>query len=322
MSELVQTPELGAPAPIYNIEMQTAIAIAGAWPPRDVEGPAESWMAMLHNLAFMYPPFGAPACAGQLMSLAQYTALFSLLGTTFGGDGKSTFALPDLRGKMAVGGDVKGQEESFQLVCNALIAATPPGGRAAYPMVGTIAMFGGNYAPQGWMVADGTLLPIAHNVPLFEVIGTTYGGDGASTFALPNLTAGMDPHDPYAPGSAPVGAGTPPGRPPVVLGQKIPPDPRVGVAGLGLNYLICLNGLYPSSGGNGGFPPSDAVVGEVVAYAGATAPVGWGVCDGSLMGINDNEALFSLIGTTYGGDGQTNFALPDLRGRMVMGAEK
>ena len=321
MSELIQTPELSAPPPVSAVTMQSAIAIDGAYPPRGVEGPAESWMAMVHALAFTFPPFGAPSCAGQLMPLAQYTPLFSLLGTMFGGDGKSTFALPDLRNRIASGGGMNGDEQGSQLVFKALIAVTPPAGQATYPMLGTVALFGGNFAPPGWALADGTLLPIVENVPLFEAIGTTFGGDGVSTFALPNLVSGETP-DPFAPGSAPVGAGTPPGRPPVALGQKIPPDPKTGVAGLGLDYLICLNGIYPSQNGNGGFPPSDAVLGEMVAYAGLSVPAGWAQCDGTLLSIDENQPLFSLIGTTYGGDGATTFALPDLRGRMMMGADK
>lgn len=321
MSELIQTPELAAPPPVYPVTMQSAIAITGPYPPRGVDGPAESWMAMLHTLAFTFAPFGAPACAGQLLPLSQNTALFSLLGTSFGGNGTTTFALPDLRNRIASGGQINGEEQDSQLVCKALIAVTAPPGPRAYPMLGTVAMFGGNFAPEGWAVADGRLLAIAENVALFEAIGTTFGGDGVSTFALPNLVSGYTP-DPNAPGSAPVGAGTPPGRPPVALGQKIPPDPKSGVAGLGLNYLISLGGLYPSRDGNGGFPPTDAVIGEVVAYAGLSVPSGWAQCDGSLLDINENQALFSLLGTTYGGDGSTNFALPDLRGRMVMGADK
>jgi microcystin-dependent protein len=53
-------------------------------------------------------------------------------------------------------------------------------------------------------------------------------------------------------------------------------------------------------------------------FGGNFAPQGWAFCDGSIVGIFDNEVLFQLIGTTYGGDGQTTFALPDLRGRMPM----
>jgi microcystin-dependent protein len=56
-------------------------------------------------------------------------------------------------------------------------------------------------------------------------------------------------------------------------------------------------------------------IGEIRMFAGSFAPVGWAFCDGQLQPISENDALFTLIGTTYGGDGQETFALPDLRGR-------
>lgn len=63
---------------------------------------------------------------------------------------------------------------------------------------------------------------------------------------------------------------------------------------------------------------SEPYVGEIRMFGGNFAPVGWAFCDGSLMPISDYETLFNLIGTTYGGDGQSTFALPDLRGRMPL----
>ena len=57
-------------------------------------------------------------------------------------------------------------------------------------------------------------------------------------------------------------------------------------------------------------------VGEIRMFAGNFAPAGWVFCDGQLLPISENETLFNLIGTTYGGDGQATFALPDLRGRL------
>jgi len=62
----------------------------------------------------------------------------------------------------------------------------------------------------------------------------------------------------------------------------------------------------------------DPYIGEVRMFGGSFAPVGWAMCDGSLLSIANNEALFSLLGTTYGGDGQTTFGLPDLRGRVPL----
>jgi microcystin-dependent protein len=57
-------------------------------------------------------------------------------------------------------------------------------------------------------------------------------------------------------------------------------------------------------------------VGEIRIFAGNFAPAGWMFCDGSIQSIAENETLFNLIGTTYGGDGQSTFALPDMRGRL------
>ncbi len=77
------------------------------------------------------------------------------------------------------------------------------------PYIGEIKMFAGNFAPRGWALCDGQLLPIAQNEALFSILGTTYGGDGRTTFGLPDLR-----------GRAPVHAGSGPGLTPRNLGQK------------------------------------------------------------------------------------------------------
>jgi microcystin-dependent protein len=77
------------------------------------------------------------------------------------------------------------------------------------PYLGEIRMFGGNFAPQGWALCQGQLLPINQNEALFTLVGTTYGGDGVTTFGLPNLQSRIPVHN---------GTGT--GLPPVVLGQQ------------------------------------------------------------------------------------------------------
>ncbi|NCT82797.1 MAG: phage tail protein [Comamonadaceae bacterium] len=65
---------------------------------------------------------------------------------------------------------------------------------------------------------------------------------------------------------------------------------------------------------------SDPFVGEIRLFAGNFAPVGWALCQGQLLPIAENDVLFTLIGTTYGGDGQSTFALPNLAGRIAMHA--
>src|SRR3954468_21133588 len=61
---------------------------------------------------------------------------------------------------------------------------------------------------------------------------------------------------------------------------------------------------------------ADPYIGEIRMFGGNFAPAGWAFCSGQLIPISENDTLFNLIGTTYGGDGQSTFALPDLRGRV------
>jgi microcystin-dependent protein len=64
---------------------------------------------------------------------------------------------------------------------------------------------------------------------------------------------------------------------------------------------------------------TEPFISEIDLFSFNFAPAGWAACNGQLLPINQNQALFSLLGTTYGGDGRTTFALPDLRGRVPMG---
>lgn len=78
------------------------------------------------------------------------------------------------------------------------------------PFLGTVCSFGFNFCPRGYMPADGSLLPIAQNTALFSLLGTTYGGDGRTTFALPDLR-----------GRSALGVGTGLGLSPVNLGEQV-----------------------------------------------------------------------------------------------------
>lgn len=77
------------------------------------------------------------------------------------------------------------------------------------PTLGEISMFGANWAPRGWALCQGQLLPINQNQALFSIIGTIYGGDGRTTFGLPDFR-----------GRSPRGQGTGPGFAPVMIGQR------------------------------------------------------------------------------------------------------
>ncbi|OKO84534.1 tail protein [Bradyrhizobium sp. NAS80.1] len=66
--------------------------------------------------------------------------------------------------------------------------------------------------------------------------------------------------------------------------------------------------------------PYQPILGQIMPFAGAVIPRGWAPCNGALLAIQTNQALFSLIGTYYGGDGVRTFGLPDLRGRAILGS--
>src|SRR5580692_9149972 len=80
---------------------------------------------------------------------------------------------------------------------------------ASQPYLGAIFMFAGNFAPRGFQLCAGQVLAISQNTALFSILGTTYGGNGTTTFALPDLR-----------GRAPIGQGSAPGLTPVALGQQ------------------------------------------------------------------------------------------------------
>ncbi len=135
------------------------------------------------------------------------------------------------------------------------------------PLIGEVKMFAGNFAPRGWAFCDGQILAISQHTALFSLLGTTYGGDGRTTFALPDLR-----------GRVPVHAGTGPGLTPKSLGQKggseriavdkasLPSKPSKKLTNATsvvasssdakevsimqpyttVNYIIALNGIYPS----------------------------------------------------------------------------
>lgn len=279
------------------------VATNGPFPPRQGAGSGSPsfTLGMIQTFAGLYEAFGAPGASGQPVFIQTNTPLFAIYGTSFGGNGTTTFDLPDLHGRVAVGGGYPGQTGPGSLSMTWIIAASPGGPGSLLPFAGTIIAFGGTFAPDGWLVADGSMLQIEEYPQLFGAIGNTFGGDGESTFALPDLS-----------GAAPVGLG-----PAVALGQAVPGD----IPGLGLNYLIATAGIYPSKGGgvSGDFPADQPFIGQVVTYAGSQIPKGWVPCNGKQLAVGFYEALSKVIGNAYGGDGVSSFGVPDLAGRMIRG---
>lgn len=135
---------------------------------------------------------------------------------------------------------------------------------SSYPMLGEIAAFGFNFAPRGWAQCNGQLLPITQNEALFSLLGTTYGGDGRTTFALPDLRGRTAIHEGNGPGltgrrmgarfgqertqitTSKVNAGSAVGRGDVLVISNILDQINIMQPSLTINYCIALDGTYPS----------------------------------------------------------------------------
>lgn len=321
----------------------------GIFPSRDSGGNATGDMlGFVYDFAGNFAPGKTIIAQGQLLSLSQNTALFSLLGNNYGGNGTNNFALPNLAGRAIIGTDsgIQPGQTTGSATVTLTAAQLPPvpqpfnnvqpslplttliatggyypsqgGGSGTSSFIGQIANFAGSFAPNGWAVANGQLLSIEQNVVLFSIIGTAYGGDGVNTFALPNLV------NTTAIGASPsMSVGTTIGQASTTLTQaQVNGTSPVSnyQPSLAVNYLIATNGIFPSQGVGTGFDQSTPTLGEITAFAGAFAPSGWMFANGQLLSIAQNQALFSLLGTAYGGDGRTTFALPDLRGRTLLGS--
>jgi microcystin-dependent protein len=346
------------------------IARGGVYPPRpappegSLSAPPPDELASYYSLGMIrmfagnFDPGNDLTCSGQLLSIASNTALFSLLGTTYGGDGMTTFALPDLRGRVAVGEgqgpglfhrqlgeqygvgqlpltqsnlppssggvsqDLTNEQPALATTWMIRVEGTFQGGTDSVA-IGSLAQFAGNFAPTGHLPCDGRLLSIAEHEVLFILIGTTFGGDGQETFALPDLR-----------GRSIIGTGgglvvgETVGSSWLNLNGNVMPTDMGGsggaldnrAPGLALNYLIATTGIFPSQ--DSGSAPDDAhYLGEIIVYAGGAIPNGYMRCEGQLLSIAQNSALFALLGTQYGGNGVTNFALPDFRGRVAVGSD-
>ena len=228
--------------------------------------------------AFNFPPQNWAPCTGQLLPLSQNFPLFSLIRNQFGGDGVSTFALPDYT-KLAPQG---------MQYCIALQGVQPkdaprPGN------LGEIALL--PYAtPSTWINCNGQSLQGAQYQSLFQFIGTTFGGS-RTFFRVPNLTM-LPPPFPSPPA-------------PITQGQSGATTGKVNRPPGPTQSLYCLS--------NGGANvPATPFLCEVRLLPTWSTPAGWSACKGQLLPLNINQAMFSLLGINFGGDGRTNFALPNL----------
>lgn len=256
-----------------------------------------------------------------------------LVGIVLAGIAVSTMTRAVDTGTTGTGEPVPTMQPSTVVQCLLANQGAYPGeggGSAAggIPMLAEIRLFGGSFVPAGFYPADGRVMAISQNTALFSILFTNYGGNGVSTFGLPDLR-----------GRAIAGRGARPGLTTHALGEmfglesvtvgltELPPHLHsgpgfsTGLTGGGfplytwqpsltLHPIISTVELFNGSG----YLP------EIRLFAGASQPGGWQSCDGRLLPVDTYPELFQAIGTTFGGDGIVEFALPDLRAEVPIGA--
>lgn len=145
----------------------------------------------------------------------------------------------------------------------------------AEPFLGEIRMFGFRFAPLGWALCDGSLLPVQQNAPLFSLIGTTYGGDGLRTFALPDLRGRAPIHFGQGAGLSQYNLGESGGQESVALTQAQLPahnHPANGSTSGG-DKLVPDNGVWSADASGGSAPYTDEPP-NVTLAPGAIGPAG------------------------------------------------
>lgn len=143
------------------------------------------------------------------------------------------------------------------------------------PFVGEIRMFGGNFAPNGWLFCDGSVLPISENEVLFQLIGTTYGGDGQNTFALPDLRGRVPLHSGAGPGLSNRALAESGGSETVTLSAGQMPTHRhalnasttTAVASAGPSGVLAASAATQFYGG--GIPSADMAAGAITQQGGS-----------------------------------------------------
>jgi microcystin-dependent protein len=242
-----------------------------------------SYLGQIKIFAFSYAPQGWAFCQGQPLAISQNTALFTLLGNVYGGNGTTNFALPNLQGIPVGAGQAPGGS-NYQLGESggeAGVTLAPqqlPSHNHAFNTEGdqaNSATPAGNQPAWSWkQAANDTVIGIYAEPPTPT---TALASNAIATSGSGRPHNNLQPH-------------------------------------VTLNFSIATAGVWPHGPPP---PPSPPFIGELAICAG-NPPAGWTLCEGQLMQIAQNQQLFSLLGATYGGDATRTFALPDLRGRVPL----
>jgi microcystin-dependent protein len=207
-------------------------------------------------MAFNFVPQGWAKCDGSLVDISSNNALFSLIRNTYGGDGVSTFRLPNLKSPIP--------NTQYYIAMQGTYPSVDQGVEFE-PILGQVELFPYNFTPRGWVRCEGQGLSIQQNAALSTILGTQFGGDGVTTFKLPDLR------------------GTEPDK--------------------NLHYCIAIEGIYPSDIGYSNVDDLVGSINLYVPKNEYKNNIG--LCDGGVLNTGNYSVLYSLIGNIYSGNSTT-----------------
>ncbi|PZT52556.1 InlB B-repeat-containing protein [Paenibacillus silvae] len=225
----------------------------------------QPYLGEIQLFPYNYAPEGWTFAAGQTLSIASNSTLYSLLGTWYGGDGKDNFSLPNLTSLpvpdgmgyfISTGGLFPSREEG--MVSNAL--------------AGEVRMFPYAFVPGGWLKLDGSTHNSLDHPRLYDAIGSMFGSSDGNTFTLPSVEVPI-------------------------------PDTR-------LFYAVAATTSAEQNGNDIGNGTGNELMGESIPFL-VPMQTTWLPGDGRLVSTN-NQALFTLLGVKFGGNGTVQFGLPNL----------
>lgn len=276
--------------------------------------PVASTAGMIRHFLGRHEPGGSdgrfPNADGRVLQITDFPDLHAAIGTRYGGRRAGTFNIPDLRDTAATGADEAGHVgrmggltdmEMSWIIC---VEGGWPNPFGAF--LGMVRLTAAAEPPPGWARCDGRVLPVKDNHALFALIGTTFGGDGETEFALPDLR-----------GRTPVGAGKD-----IAIGQKTGTRADGMFQTLGLAFWLVSHGGWAGVEDGDYFSDEEPIAGEIVltAFAQDCFKGEWVSLDGSVLPAKQHQLLQLLLGADFGGDGKATVGVPDIAGKILVGA--
>jgi microcystin-dependent protein len=258
------------------------IALQGLLPSEGGGGGGDAMTGEMRWFAHNVVPGNFHRCDGSLIPISQNPTLFSILGTTFGGDGRTTFGLPDLQGRSGLHpgfGPGLSQKRLGQLGGTETETLSLSNLPSHNHQLRSDNLFADNINTNNNVLSNGKASQYHQIYHGFEAGSSTTMG----STSLSSTSGGGQAHENMFPFST----GT---------------------------CVIATFGQFP--GRNTGSNDVGQFIGEIRMFGGNYAPNNWALTDGQILPINNFQSLFSLVGTNFGGDGRTTFGIPELRGRI------